>query len=155
MVHVSVKKVICQSFGGEFYDKFDVVVAGCCYFITKKLINEKCRKLSKHVAFCKVDCRDSCGEIFVDLQNHNYSKDGETKFSFVTLSKSLKKQLSANYSIQVLSLSSQEAISVPWRVLPRKVSKLYFVMRGVVIYAVINFLILKEKRIEDLKNYRG
>lgn len=40
----------------------------------QKLINEKCRKLSKRVAFYIVDCRDSCGEIFVDLQNHKYSK---------------------------------------------------------------------------------
>ncbi|KAH9705449.1 SUMO-activating enzyme subunit 1B-1 [Citrus sinensis] len=67
-------------------------------FNPMKLINEKCRKLSKRVAFYTVDCRDSCGEIFVDLQNHKYSK---------------------------------EAISVPWRALPRKASKLYFALRGV------------------------
>lgn len=42
--------------------------------ILQKLINEKCRKLSKRVAFYTVDCRDSCGEIFVDLQHHKYSK---------------------------------------------------------------------------------
>ncbi|KAK0590151.1 hypothetical protein LWI29_023274 [Acer saccharum] len=74
MVRVSVEKGDLSSFGGEFYDKFNVVVASCCSFTTKKLINEKCRKLSKRVAFYTVDCRDSCGEIFVDLQNHNYSK---------------------------------------------------------------------------------
>ncbi|KAH9770000.1 SUMO-activating enzyme subunit 1A [Citrus sinensis] len=89
MVRVSVEKGDLSSLDGEFYDKFDVVV---------KLINEKCRKLSKRVAFYTVDCRDSCGEIFVDLQNHKYSK---------------------------------EAISVPWRALPRKASKLYFALRGV------------------------
>ncbi|KAH9705447.1 SUMO-activating enzyme subunit 1B-1 [Citrus sinensis] len=94
MVRVSVEKGDLSSLDGEFYDKFDVVVVSCC----SKLINEKCRKLSKRVAFYTVDCRDSCGEIFVDLQNHKYSK---------------------------------EAISVPWRALPRKASKLYFALRGV------------------------
>ncbi|KAH9705446.1 SUMO-activating enzyme subunit 1B-1 [Citrus sinensis] len=98
MVRVSVEKGDLSSLDGEFYDKFDVVVVSCCSVTTKKLINEKCRKLSKRVAFYTVDCRDSCGEIFVDLQNHKYSK---------------------------------EAISVPWRALPRKASKLYFALRGV------------------------
>ncbi|KAH7522826.1 hypothetical protein JRO89_XSUnG0101000 [Xanthoceras sorbifolium] len=101
MVRVSVEKGDLLSFGGDFYGNFDVVVVSCCSFTTKKLINEKCRHLSKRVAFYTVDCRDSCGEIFVDLQNHKYSK---------------------------------EAISVPWGVLPRKVSKLYLAMRGVIIY---------------------
>ncbi|KAK6123749.1 hypothetical protein DH2020_042504 [Rehmannia glutinosa] len=59
-------------------------------------VNEKCRKLLKRIAFYTVDCRDSCGEIFVDLQNYIYSK---------------------------------EAISVPWKSLPRRVSKLYLAMR--------------------------
>lgn len=40
----------------------------------QKLINEKCRKLSKRVSFYAVDCRDCCGEIFVDLQKYNYAK---------------------------------------------------------------------------------
>ena len=40
----------------------------------QKSVNEKCRKLSKHIAFYTVDCRDSSGEIFVDLQDHIYSK---------------------------------------------------------------------------------
>ena len=38
----------------------------------QKSVNEKCRKLSKRVAFYSVDCRDSCGEIFVDLQKYSY-----------------------------------------------------------------------------------
>lgn len=38
------------------------------------MINEKCRKLLKRVAFYTVDCRDSCGEIFVDLHHHRFSK---------------------------------------------------------------------------------
>lgn len=40
----------------------------------QKAVNEKCRKLAKRVAFYTVDCRGSCGEIFVDLQNHKYTK---------------------------------------------------------------------------------
>lgn len=40
----------------------------------QKSVNAKCRKLSRRVAFYTVECRDSCGEIFVDLQNYSYSK---------------------------------------------------------------------------------
>lgn len=40
----------------------------------QKLINQKCRKLPKHVAFYTVDCRGSCGEIFVYLKDYKYSK---------------------------------------------------------------------------------
>ncbi|MEI4867171.1 ThiF family adenylyltransferase, partial [Klebsiella pneumoniae] len=69
MVRVSVEKGDLSSFSVDFFEKFDVVVVCCCSLVTKKLVNEKCRKLSKHVAFYSVDCRDSCGEIFVDLQN--------------------------------------------------------------------------------------
>lgn len=42
--------------------------------IFQKTINEKCRKLLKHIAFYSVDCRDSCGEIFADLQDHSCTK---------------------------------------------------------------------------------
>lgn len=41
-------------------------------FFSQKAVNEKCRKRSKRVAFYAVECRGSCGEIFVDLQNHSY-----------------------------------------------------------------------------------
>ncbi|XP_044501509.1 SUMO-activating enzyme subunit 1B-1-like [Mangifera indica] len=113
MVRVLVEKGDFSSFGGEFYDKFDVVVVSCCSFTKKKLINEKCRKLSKRVAFYTVDCRDSCGEIFVDLQNYKYSKQ----------------KLEETIECHLRYPSFQEAIYVPWRVLPRKTSKLYFAMR--------------------------
>lgn len=92
-----------SSFNVEFFSKFDVVVVSCSSLATKvrviyflsyklkihifflsmlifyfmllqKLVNEKCRKLPKRVAFYTVDCKDSCGEIFVDLQVHRYSK---------------------------------------------------------------------------------
>lgn len=49
-----------------------VSIAFC--FSLQKLANEKCRKLSKRVSFYTVDCRDSCGEIFVDLKDYCYSK---------------------------------------------------------------------------------
>ncbi|KAG2256346.1 hypothetical protein Bca52824_075640 [Brassica carinata] len=54
--------------------KFDVVVIGYGSRATKMSVNEQCRKLSKRVAFYTVDCRDSCGEIFVDLQDYKYTK---------------------------------------------------------------------------------
>ncbi|KAJ8772450.1 hypothetical protein K2173_027627 [Erythroxylum novogranatense] len=113
MVRVSVEKGELLSFGGEFFDKFDVVVVAGCPLPTKKLINEKCRKLSKRVAFYAVECRDLCGEIFVDLQNYKY----------------VKKKLDGTMKCEAQYPSFQEAISVPWLTLPRKVSKLYFAMR--------------------------
>jgi ubiquitin-like 1-activating enzyme E1 A len=42
------------------------------FFLFQLLINENCRKRSKHIAFYTIDCKDSCGEIFVDLQKHSY-----------------------------------------------------------------------------------
>ncbi|KDP22598.1 hypothetical protein JCGZ_26429 [Jatropha curcas] len=113
MVRVSVEKGDLSSFGGDFFDKFDVVVVSCCTLATKKLINEKCRKLSKRVAFYTVDCRDSCGEIFVDLQKYIYTKKKNDETS----------------ECELQYPSFQESISVPWRMLPRKMSKLYFAMR--------------------------
>ncbi|KAL0441910.1 UNVERIFIED_CONTAM: SUMO-activating enzyme subunitB-1 [Sesamum radiatum] len=96
MVRVSVEKGEVSKFSADFFDKFDVVVISSCSLSTKQSINEKCRKSLKRIAFYTVDCRDSCGEIFVDLQNYIYTK---------------------------------EAVSVPWRSLPRRVSKLYLAMR--------------------------
>ncbi|KAJ9140146.1 hypothetical protein P3X46_030827 [Hevea brasiliensis] len=118
MVRVSVEKGDLSSFGGDFFDRFDVVIVSCCTLMTKKSINEKCRKLSKRVAFYTVDCRNSCGEIFVDLQKHIYTK----------------KKLDENNQPTTVECelqypSFQESISVPWRTLPRRVSKLYFAMR--------------------------
>ncbi|XP_034926042.1 SUMO-activating enzyme subunit 1A [Populus alba] len=113
MVRVSVEKGDLASFGVEFFDKFDVVVISFCSLATKKLINERCRKLSKRVSFYTVDCRDCCGEIFVDLQKYNYAM----------------KRVDATAECELQYPSFQEAISVPWRSLPRKVSKLYFAMR--------------------------
>jgi hypothetical protein len=39
-------------------------------------INDNCRKRSKRIAFYAIDCKDSCGEIFVDLQKHSYVQVG-------------------------------------------------------------------------------
>ncbi|KAM1433115.1 hypothetical protein ACFX1R_016442 [Malus domestica] len=113
MVRVSVEKGDLTSFGVEFYSKFDVIVVSCCSFTTKKLINEKCRKSSKRVAFYTVDCRDSCGEIFVDLQHHKYSK----------------KKNEETIECELQYPSFEESISVPWKSFPRRFSKLYFAMR--------------------------
>lgn len=113
MVRVSVEKGDISSFGGDFYDRFDVVVISSCSFATKKLINEKCRKVSKRIAFYTVDCRDSCGEIYVDLQNYTYSK----------------KKLDETDECQLQYPSFEEAVTIPWRALPKKVTKLYLAMR--------------------------
>ncbi|GJW68191.1 pleiotropic drug resistance protein 1-like protein [Tanacetum coccineum] len=80
IVHVSVEKGIGRniydllSFDVSFFKKFDVVVISCCSLAAKKSVNEKCRKQSNRVAFYIVDCRDSCGEIFVDLQKYSYAQ---------------------------------------------------------------------------------
>lgn len=113
MVRVSVEKGDLSSFNIEFFSKFDVVVVSCSSLATKKLVNEKCRKLPKRVAFYTVDCKDSCGEIFVDLQVHRYSKK--------------KNEETVECELQYSSF--EEAISVPWRTLSRKASKVYFAMR--------------------------
>ncbi|XAR50349.1 hypothetical protein NMG60_11004644 [Bertholletia excelsa] len=113
MVRVSVEKGDFSNFDGDFFEKFDVVVVSCCSLTAKKTINEKCRKLSKRVAFYTVDCRDSCGELFVDLKNYTYSK----------------KKLDETIECQIQYPSFEEAIAVPWKSLPRRMSKLYFAMR--------------------------
>nr|AEG76896.1 putative SUMO-activating enzyme 1A transcript 2 [Linum usitatissimum] len=139
MVRVSVEKgwgfltltnvsdICCSSFnvlaklsdlvtmGFQFFEKFDVIVISCCPLATKILVNEKCRKLAKRIAFYTVECRDSCGEIFVDLQNYKYMKKAKAD------------GLAAEYEIPYPSF--QEAINAPWGSLHRKTSKLYFAMR--------------------------
>ncbi|CAI8619356.1 unnamed protein product [Vicia faba] len=113
MVRVFVEKGDLSSFDVEFFSKFDVVVVSCCSRSAKKLANEKCRKASKRVAFYTVDCRDSSGEIFVDLQDYKYSK----KKNEETIECHLKYP------------SFEDALSVPWRAFHRRMSKLYFAMR--------------------------
>ncbi|TYI35399.1 hypothetical protein ES332_A03G074200v1 [Gossypium tomentosum] len=113
MVHVAVETGDISTFGVEFFEKFDAVIISCCSLGKKKLINQKRRKLSKRVAFYTVECRGSCGEMFVDLVDYKYSK----------------KKLEETIECQIEYPSFEEAISVPWRALPRRVSKLYFAMR--------------------------
>ncbi|CAI9787353.1 unnamed protein product [Fraxinus pennsylvanica] len=113
MVRVSVQKGDLSSFGVDFFEKFNVVVVSSCSLSTKKLVNEKCRKASKRIAFYTVDCRDSCGEIFVDLQKYLYSK----------------KEVDEMVECLLEYSSFEEAIAIPWRSLPRRVSKLYLAMR--------------------------
>ncbi|EYU23072.1 hypothetical protein ABFS82_09G068300 [Erythranthe guttata] len=113
MVRVSVEKGELSNFDVDFFDKFDVVVLSSSTLSTKISVNEKCRKLLKRIAFYAVDCRDSCAEIFVDLQNYIYSK----------------KQGDEAVECLLEYPSFEEAISVPWRSLPRRVSKLYLAMR--------------------------
>ncbi|KAL5667242.1 hypothetical protein ACJX0J_019463, partial [Zea mays] len=114
MVRVFVEKGDPSLIDGEFLDKFDIVVLSRASLKTKLLINENCRKRSKHIAFYTIDCKDSCGEIFVDLQKHSYVQ---------------KKPGGATEQQELTYSSLQEAISVPWNSLPKKTAKLYFAMR--------------------------
>ncbi|XP_010529098.1 PREDICTED: SUMO-activating enzyme subunit 1B-1-like [Tarenaya hassleriana] len=118
MVRVSVEKGDLSTFATEFFEKFDVVVIGYSSRATKKSVNEKCRKLSKRVAFYTVDCRDSCGEIFVDLRNYKYAK----------------KKLEESVECELTFPSFEEAISVPWKAIPRRTAKLYFAMRVIELF---------------------
>ncbi|WOL11430.1 SUMO-activating enzyme subunit 1B-1-like [Canna indica] len=113
MVRVSTEKGDLAQCGIEFIDKFDVIVVTCCSLKTKIVINEKCRKRTKRIAFYAIECRDSCGEIFVDLQNYTYAQ----------------KDSDGTAECHLSYPSFQEAISIPWQNLPRKVSKLYFAFR--------------------------
>jgi ubiquitin-like 1-activating enzyme E1 A len=40
--------------------------------IFQLFINEICRKSSKRIVFYTIDCKDSCGEVFIDLYKHSY-----------------------------------------------------------------------------------
>ncbi|KAI4387992.1 hypothetical protein MLD38_000371 [Melastoma candidum] len=113
MVRVSFQNGDPSSFSAEFFSKFDAVVVSGCTLSAKKSINEKCRKSLRRISFYSVDCRNSCGEIFVDLQDYKYTK----------------KKLDEAVEVELQYPSFQDAVAVPWRKLPRKVSKLYFAMR--------------------------
>jgi len=80
---VHLLKQRCIFFSGNsistFYCVISVTLQEVChahdvsvFFLFQLLINENCRKRSKHIAFYTIDCKDSCGEIFVDLQKHSY-----------------------------------------------------------------------------------
>ncbi|KAL1566485.1 SUMO-activating enzyme subunit 1B-1 [Salvia divinorum] len=113
MVRVSVQRGELSNFDVDFFHKFDAVVISSCSLSTKKSINEKCRKSLKRIAFYTVDCRDSCGEIFVDLQDYIYTKKKEDE----------------TIECHIVYPTLEEAISAPWKSLPRKVSKLYLALR--------------------------
>lgn len=113
MVQVSVEKGDLTQFDGEFFDKFDVIVVSCCSFHNKKAINEKCRNRQKRVAFYSVDCRGPRGEIFVDLQDYTYEQ----------------KKADDKSECHLQYPSFEAAISLPWRDLPRRTTKLFFAMR--------------------------
>ncbi|CAN6168989.1 unnamed protein product [Urochloa humidicola] len=114
MVRVSVEKGDPSLIDGEFLDKFDIVVVSGASLKIKLFLNDNCRKRSKCIAFYAIDCKDSCGEIFVDLQKHSFVQ---------------KKPGGETEQQELIYPSLQEAISVPWNNLPRKTTKLYFAMR--------------------------
>ncbi|CDY08954.1 BnaC08g11840D [Brassica napus] len=94
-------------------------------------VNEQCRKLSKRVAFYTIDCRDSCGEIFFDLQDYKYTK----------------KQLKETVECEQHFPSFQEAISVPWKLIPRRTAKLYFAMRVIEVFEENEGLLETKKKL--------
>ncbi|XP_031477183.1 SUMO-activating enzyme subunit 1A-like isoform X2 [Nymphaea colorata] len=113
MVSVSFEKGSLSGCEDGFFDKFDTVIIGRCSLNNKKEMNIKCRKRQKKIAFYTVDCRDSCGEIFVDLQSCKYQK----------------KTVDGTAECFMQYPSFEEAISVSWSSLPKNVSKMYFAMR--------------------------
>ncbi|NP_001234811.2 SUMO-activating enzyme subunit [Solanum lycopersicum] len=134
MVTVSVEKGVLANFDVEFFQKFDAVVISCCSLLTKKSVNAKCRKLPRRVAFYSVECRDSCGEIFVDLQSYSKKKNEET------------------IECQLQYPSFEEAIAVPWRSLPKRMSKLYFAMRVLERFEVLEKQNPQDTSGDDLPN---
>ncbi|KAK8943785.1 SUMO-activating enzyme subunit 1B-1 [Platanthera guangdongensis] len=113
MVHVSVEKGDLHYFDGNFFDKFDIVIISGYSLKVKKLINSKCRERQKRIAFYTVECRGSCGEIFVDLQSYTYAQ----------------KKSDGTIECHMEYPSLEDAISIPWRDLPKKTTKTYFAMR--------------------------
>ncbi|XP_016447106.1 SUMO-activating enzyme subunit 1B-1-like isoform X2 [Nicotiana tabacum] len=136
MVSVSVEKGDLANFDVEFFQKFDAVVISCCSLLTKKSVNAKCRKLPRRIAFYHVECRDSCGEIFVDLQNYSYSK----------------KKNEETIECQLHCPSFEEAIAVPWRSLPKRMTKLYFAMRVIERFEVLERCNPGDTCADDLPN---
>eukprot|EP00252_Welwitschia_mirabilis_P008825 TRINITY_DN2102_c0_g3_i1.p1 TRINITY_DN2102_c0_g3~~TRINITY_DN2102_c0_g3_i1.p1 ORF type:complete len:329 (-),score=85.45 TRINITY_DN2102_c0_g3_i1:117-1070(-) len=113
MVNVCAERGNAQGVSPEFLDNFDAVILGQASVDLKMEINDMCRKRPHRIAFYSVQCRGSCGEIFVDLQNHIYSQ---------------KKQENSSEN-QICFQSLKDALSVPWSSLPRKTTKLFFALR--------------------------
>ncbi|KAF3645936.1 SUMO-activating enzyme subunit 1B-1 [Capsicum annuum] len=136
MVSVSVKKGALSIFDADFFQKFDVVVVSCCSLLTKKSVNSICHKLPKRVAFYSVECRDSCGEIFVDLKNYSYCK----------------KKNDETIECELRYPSFEEAIAVPWKSLPKRLSKLYYAMRVIERFEALERRNPGETSVDDLPN---
>ncbi|WMV35484.1 hypothetical protein MTR67_028869 [Solanum verrucosum] len=151
----------------------------------QKSVNAKCRNLPRRVAFYTVKCRDSCGEIFVDLQNYSYSKlelssfDPFLQFNLVlsthrctfyleglylayhiarsdealkSLLMLLQKKKEETIECQLQYPSFEEAIAVPWRSLPKRTSKLYFAMRVLERFEVLEKRNPQDTSADDLPN---
>ncbi|PHT53896.1 SUMO-activating enzyme subunit 1B-1 [Capsicum baccatum] len=136
MVSVSVEKGALSIFDADFFQKFDVVVVSCCSLLTKKSVNSICHKLPKRVAFYSVECRDSCGEIFVDLKNYSYCK----------------KKNDETIECELRYPSFEEAIAVPWKSLPKRLSKLYYAMRVIERFEALERRNPGETSVDDLPN---
>ncbi|CAM6020761.1 unnamed protein product [Sphagnum balticum] len=105
MVQVSVEEGGISSKPDEFYDRFDAVIMGRSSITLRTQVNEACRKRPHRVAFYSVDCRGTCGSLFVDLQRHSFTS-------------------------KVISVPlCLEALNVPWSSFNKRTSKLLFALR--------------------------
>uniref|UniRef100_A0A7N0RJF1 THIF-type NAD/FAD binding fold domain-containing protein n=1 Tax=Kalanchoe fedtschenkoi TaxID=63787 RepID=A0A7N0RJF1_KALFE len=125
MVRVTAEEGNILNFDEEYFNKFDIIVISGCSLETKKLINEKCRRLEKRVGFYTVDCEGSCDEIFVDLKSYAYSKRNLHQI-FKGPFKDANGEI---WECRLQYPSYEVTTAVPWKNLPKRMSKLYFALR--------------------------
>ncbi|PHT53352.1 40S ribosomal protein S12 [Capsicum baccatum] len=98
------------NFSAADFEKFDTVIISCCSEIKRREVNSRCRQLTDPIAFYSVQCRGSLAEIFVDLKSHTrlFGQDLKSIMEFC---------------------SFEEAIAVPWKILPKGLSEIFLAMR--------------------------
>ncbi|CAM6045265.1 unnamed protein product [Sphagnum compactum] len=137
MVQVSVEEGGISSKPDEFYDRFDAVIMGRSSITLRTQVNEACRKRPHRIAFYSVDCRGTCGSLFVDLQRHSFtSKVISVPLLSVSPNSlwvgvmSIQKAGDDKAAQQDISFPSlQEALNVPWSSFNKRTSKLLFALR--------------------------
>ncbi|CAM6095287.1 unnamed protein product [Calypogeia fissa] len=115
MVNVGIQKGNILDRPEEFFDNFDAVILDKASLSVKKHVNAVCRSRPQKVAFYAVDCRYSCGSLFVDLQTVTYTS---------------KKKAAAEATEDTKKFPSlEEALSVRLGSLPRRTSNALFATR--------------------------
>jgi ubiquitin-like 1-activating enzyme E1 A len=115
MVQVKAEAGSIQNKPDTFFGNFDAIILGRSSISLRKHVNELCRKQGHRIGFYSVDCRGTCGSLFVDLKSHSY------------VSKRAKDDKDARHELTYPSL--EEAYSVPWKSFPKRTSKLLFALR--------------------------